>query len=69
MSWLFDYYANKLDRDFFAELAAGELASVNSVNMSHFDAFISGFPFEAWKSGVHYEYMADDLDKCVRKKD
>lgn len=33
-----------------------------AVDMSKFRSFINGFPYDAWKSGVHYEYPEDS---CV----
>ncbi|KAH7719810.1 patched family protein [Aphelenchoides avenae] len=51
-SWIFDYYESELDTH-YNKYKGG------AVDMSKFRSFINGFPYDAWKSGVRYEFPED----------
>ncbi|KAI3415890.1 hypothetical protein GPALN_005454 [Globodera pallida] len=63
-SWLFDYHRDQLGSDIFAQLSAAELFP-DSVNMTKFSAFINGFPYRAWRSGVHFTFNEGKLSPSI----
>uniref|UniRef100_A0A914HD77 Chloride channel protein n=1 Tax=Globodera rostochiensis TaxID=31243 RepID=A0A914HD77_GLORO len=63
-SWLFDYHRDQLGSDIFAQLSTAELFA-DSVNMTKFSAFINGFPYRAWRSGVHFTLNESKLSPSI----
>ncbi|CAD5235694.1 unnamed protein product [Bursaphelenchus xylophilus] len=55
-SWVFDYFPSELKMDYHSENA-----TIYPPNMTHFNNFINGFPYDAWKDGIKYRF--DDLNK------
>ncbi|KAL3072549.1 hypothetical protein niasHS_017523 [Heterodera schachtii] len=53
-SWLFDYFRDQLGSDLFTQLSSSQRSFESGVNMTKFGSFINGFPYRAWRSGVHF---------------
>ncbi|KAI6174031.1 hypothetical protein M3Y98_01146000 [Aphelenchoides besseyi] len=52
MSWIFDYYRSELKMDYHSPNA-----SLNPPDMSKFNDFITGFPYQAWAHGIRFEFL------------
>ncbi|KAI6205906.1 hypothetical protein M3Y94_00845300 [Aphelenchoides besseyi] len=60
MSWIFDYYRSELKMDYHSANA-----SLKPPDMSKFNDFITGFPYQAWAHGIRFEFL--DEKKKVPK--
>uniref|UniRef100_A0A915DBV5 C-type lectin domain-containing protein n=1 Tax=Ditylenchus dipsaci TaxID=166011 RepID=A0A915DBV5_9BILA len=63
MSWLFDYYRDQLDQNFF-EIEASKQNS--AINMSNFKEFITTFPYQAWQNGVKFSFEQEKKTPTIQ---